>query len=214
MPEISPGRHLKEEKANVFTHAPGILLALGGTPILMKSAAASGASGAQIFGVALFGFSMLVLYLASIIYHSVHDPVRKHTARKFDHIAIYFLIAGTHTPFILKYLDNPKGWVYLAILWGLGLVGTTGKLLAIGKWDRLSLVLYLFMGWMVVFVLPDIWPLISREVLTWIGIGGFFYTAGVIFYIRKEMRYTHAIWHLFVLAGTVGHYVALCIAFG
>jgi hemolysin III len=214
MPENSSTRHLKEEKANVLIHVPGILLALGGSPILMKTAAANGASGGQIFGIALFGVSMLVLYLASIVYHSVHDPARKRTARKFDHIAIYFLIAGTQTPFILKYLDSPKGWVYLTILWGLGLAGTIGKLLAIGKWDRLSLALYLFMGWMAVFVLPDIWPVMSGEVLMWIGIGGFFYTTGVFFYIRKKMPYAHAMWHLFVLAGTAGHYVALWKAFG
>ncbi|MFQ5446308.1 MAG: hemolysin III family protein [Saprospiraceae bacterium] len=214
MPEASPAGHYKEEKANALTHAPGILMAIGGTPYLIKVAAANGASGTQIFGIVLFGVSMLVLYLASTIYHSIHDPERKRMARQFDHIAIYFLIAGTHTPFILKYLDNPKGWVYLFILWGLALIGTIGKLAAIGKWDRLSLVLYLFMGWMVVFVLPDIWPVMSGEVLAWIGTGEFFYTAGVFFYTRKKMPYAHALWHLFVLAGTAGHFVALWKAFG
>ncbi len=214
MPEIPHTRYRNEEKANALTHVPGILMAIGGTPYLIKVAAANGASGTQKSGIILFGVSMLVLYLASTVYHSVHHPARKLVARKFDHIAIYFLIAGTHTPFIFKYLDNPKGWTYLAILWGLGLVGTIGKLTAIGKWDRLSLALYLFMGWMVVFVLPDIWPQMSAGVLTWIGIGGLFYTTGVFFYTRKKMPFAHALWHLFVLGGTAGHFVALWKAFG
>jgi hemolysin III len=212
MPEITPERYRQEEKANALTHGLGVLLSLAGTPVLWNMAASQGASLRQLLGVGLFGASMLVLYLASTIYHSVHDPARKRFCRKLDHIAIYFLIAGTHTPFIIRYLDNAKGWIYLAVLWSFLAIGSLGKLFLLEKWEKLSLVLYLFMGWMFVFVLPDVLSVMSREVLIWIGVGGFFYTAGVIFYTREKMWYAHAVWHLFVLAGTAGHYVALCKA--
>lgn len=213
MSEITLARYLKEEKANAATHGLGVLLALVSTPFLMEKAAGAGATYREMLGVLLFGVSMFLLYLASTLYHSVHKPRPKAFCRKLDHIAIYFLIAGTHTPFILRYLDNAKGWAYLAVLWSLLLLGSLGKLFALNKWERTSLLLYLFMGWMFVFVLPDVWPLISREVVLWIGVGGFFYTAGVLFYVREKMWYAHAVWHLFVLAGTAGHYVALWKAF-
>lgn len=213
MPEITPERYFKEEKANALTHGLGVVLSLLGTPFLWKAAEAVNSTDRQLWGVALFGFSMFVLYLASTVYHSVHQPGPKRFCRKLDHIAIYFLIAGSHTPFIIRYLDNPKGWIYLAILWGLLVIGSLGKLFFLEKWEKLSLVLYLFMGWMFVFVLPDVLPLMNRKVLAWIGIGGLFYTAGVFFYTREKMWYSHAIWHVFVLAGTAGHYVALMQAF-
>ncbi len=208
-----PERYLKEEKASALTHGLGVVLSLAGTPFLWQAAQRANSSERQLLGVALFGFSMFVLYLASTVYHSVHQPDRKRFCRKLDHIAIYFLIAGTHTPFIIKYLDNPTGWIYLAVLWGMLVVGTLGKLFILEKWEKLSLLLYLIMGWMFVFVLPEVLPQMSWKVLAWIGAGGLFYTAGVIFYTKKGMRYSHAIWHVFVLAGTAGHYMALLQAF-
>jgi hemolysin III len=214
MPEITPERYFKEEKANALTHGLGVVLAIVSTPFLLNAADETGASRRELVGVVLFGLSMFILYLASTIYHSVHRPGPKKFCRKLDHIAIYFLIAGTHTPFIIKYLDNTTGWIYLVVLWSLLVLGTVGKLFLLEKWEKLSLLLYLFMGWMFVFVLPVVWPLMSRKVLIWIGIGGLFYTAGVVFYTREKMWYSHAVWHLFVLAGTAGHYVALWKAFG
>jgi hemolysin III len=213
MPEITPERYFKEEKANALTHGVGVVLSIIATPFLWKVAENVDSPSQQLWGVGLFGFSMFILYLASTVYHSVHQPGPKRFCRKLDHIAIYFLIAGTHTPFIIKYIDNLKGWIYLAVLWGLLLLGSLGKLFFLEKWEKLSLVLYLFMGWMFVFVLPDVFPLMSREVLMWIGIGGLFYTVGVIFYTREKMWYSHALWHVFVLAGTAGHYIALWQAF-
>ncbi len=214
MSQIPPERYYKEEKANAIIHGLGVVLSILGIPFLLKVALTADSSQRQVWGVALFGFSMFILYLASTIYHSVHRPGPKRLCRKIDHVAIYFLIAGTHTPFIIRYMDNPKGWIYLATLWGLLLIGALGKLFFIGKWEKLSLLLYLFMGWMFVFILPDVWPLMGWKVLAWIGIGGFFYTSGVIFYTRKKMRYSHAYWHIFVLAGTAGHYIAVLQAFG
>lgn len=213
MPEITPERYFREERANALTHGLGVVLSVVSMPFLWQAAQVINPSERQLWGVGLFGLSMFVLYLASTVYHSVHKPGPKRFCRKLDHIAIYFLIAGSHTPFIIRYLDNPKGWIYLAVLWGLLVIGSFGKLFFLEKWEKLSLVLYIFMGWMFVFVLPDVLPFMSREVLTWIGIGGFFYTVGVIFYTREKMWYSHAIWHIFVLAGTAGHYVALWQAF-
>lgn len=213
MSNITPEQHLREEKANAITHGLGVLLALVSTPFLLKKAADTGASQRELMGIILFGFSMFILYLTSTVYHFVQKPGLKSICRRLDHIAIYFLIAGTHTPFIIKYLNNTTGWVYLSILWSLLAIGTLGKLFILERWEKLSLLLYLSMGWMFIFVLPDIWPLMSRDVLTWIGIGGLFYTAGVWFYTRRKMNYSHAVWHLFVLAGTAGHFVALWKAF-
>lgn len=214
MSNITPEQLSREENANALTHGLGVLSVLIATPFLLKKAADTGASPRELAGVALFGFSMFMLYSASTVYHCVRKPAAKNFCRKLDHISIYFLIAGTHTPFIVKYLQNTTGWIYLTVLWSLLLIGTLGKLfLHMDKWEKISLLLYLSMGWMFVFVLPDVWPLMSRDVLLWIGIGGLFYTAGVYFYTRKNMQYSHAVWHLFVLAGTAGHFVALWKAF-
>ena len=212
MPEYTPERYHLEEKANALTHLPGILLALVATPYLLYVGKQNNASDWQLLGIGLFGFSIFVLYFASTLYHSVHDLKKKKRLRIFDHIAIYFLIAGSHTPFVIRYLDNTKGYVYLAVLWSLLLLGTFGKIFMLEKWERLSLVLYIFMGWMVVFVFPDMLKTMESDVLTWIAIGGLSYTFGVLFFIRKKMFYSHAIWHLFVLAGTAGHAVALWLA--
>ncbi len=209
MPEITPERYYKEERFNAITHGLGLVLALCFSPLLLKNARENGAPDKLFWGVGLFCLSMILLYAVSTLYHCVHQPRAKRHCRKMDHIAIYLLIAGTHTPFIIKYLDNVKGWVYLGILWLLLLIGTFGKLFFLEKWERLSLVLYLFMGWMIVFVLPDVLPLMSLEVLLWIGVGAFFYTSGVFFFVKEKMWYSHSIWHLFVLAGTGGHFVAL-----
>ncbi|MEZ4958345.1 MAG: hemolysin III family protein [Saprospiraceae bacterium] len=212
MPEITPERYYKEECFNALTHGIGIVLAVCFSPLLLENALEKGASARLLWGTGLFCLSMILLYAVSTLYHCVHHPGRKRHCRKMDHIAIYLLIAGTHTPFILRYLDNAKGWLYLGVLWSLLLVGTFGKVFFLERWERLSLVLYLFMGWMFVFVLPDVLPLMRREVLIWIGVGAFFYTSGVFFFVREKMWYSHAIWHVFVLAGTAGHYVALWYA--
>jgi hemolysin III len=214
MPEISPERYYKEERFNAITHALGVLLALFFSPFLLKNARENNVPDQLYWGTGLFCLSMIALYAVSTLYHSVHRPGAKRQCRKLDHIAIYLLIAGTHTPFIIRYLDNGKGWLYLAVLWSLLLLGSVGKLFFLEKWERLSLGLYLFMGWMFVFVLPDVLPLMSREVLLWIGVGAFFYTSGVFFFVREKMWYSHSIWHLFVMAGTAGHYVALWKALG
>jgi hemolysin III len=212
MPELTES-YLKQERANVITHLPGIILALAGTPMLAMLAASNSASAFQQSGIWLYGISMLMVYTASVLYHSVQDESRKRMLRKADHIAIYFLIAGTHTPVIFKYLDDWRGYVYLVVLWSLALAGIIGKMVALEKWPKLSLTLYLLMGWMFVAVLPFIWHLIRNEVLIWIAIGGVFYCIGAVFYARKRPVYFHAVWHLFVLAGTLSHFVAMWNAY-
>lgn len=197
------------EKANTLTHVPGIFLALIGTPFLIREALLENTDMMKLIGIWIFGISMLMVYSASVLYHSVRDEGRKLFCRKLDHIAIYFLIAGTHTPIIVKYLSGISLWAYLIILWGLAIAGIIGKIAAIGKWPKLSLALYLAMGWMFVFVLPFIWKDLSAPVLLWIAIGGLAYSLGAIFYARKKPEYFHAIWHLFVVMGSAGHFVAV-----
>ena len=209
MPEFTAQQYKKEELANASTHGIGILLCLLSTPFLIQFATQKGADSNQLFGLWIFCFSMMVLYAISTIYHSVHSVKWKPFCQKLDHIAIYFLIAGSHTPFILSYLNNTKGWIYLAILWGLGLLGSLGKIFYFDKWEKPSLFLYIFMGWMVIFIIPDLIPIMQKTVFLWIAIGGFFYTLGVYFFVNDSKPYFHAIWHVFVLAGTTGHYVAL-----
>lgn len=209
MPEFTAEQYKKEEFANAVTHGIGILLSILSTPFLIQFAKENKANSDQIFGLSIFCFSMLVLYSLSTLYHSVHTLKWKPLCQKLDHIAIFFLIAGSHTPFILSYLNNTKGWVYLAVLWGLGILGSLGKIFYFEKWEKPSLFLYIFMGWMVVFILPDLIPVMPREVFIWIGIGGIFYTVGVYFFVNDYRPYFHAVWHIFVLAGTAAHYVAL-----
>jgi hemolysin III len=209
MPEFQDDQYKKEEFANALTHGIGILLSILGTPFLIQFASDKNANSSELFGLGIFCFSMVILYTLSTIYHSVHTLKWKPFCRKLDHIAIFLLIAGSHTPFILSYLNNTKGWTYLAILWGLGILGSIGKIFFFEKWEKPSLLLYIFMGWMVVFILPDLMPIIPKEVFLWIGFGGFSYTVGVYFFVKDNKFYFHTIWHIFVLGGTASHYMAL-----
>ncbi|MEZ5042490.1 MAG: hemolysin III family protein [Saprospiraceae bacterium] len=198
-----------EEKANVLTHGFGILAGLALTPFLIYRATGI---PLQLFGVLIFSLSLLAVYTSSTIYHSVQSERMKFAWRKIDHISIYFLIAGTHTPFLLLFLNNSTGIIYLWILWGLVLLGILYKLFFFDRWEWLSLVLYLGMGWMAAFTLPLMLKVIPMASFNWIIVGGICYTLGVFFYAFKRIPYNHAIWHLFVLGGSSGHYVAVWMA--
>lgn len=201
----------KEELANSVSHGIGILLLLVAVPLLISWTAIHG-NAPQLWGVCIFGFSMLLLYTSSTIYHSIVDLPLKKTFQLIDHISIFFLIGGSYTPFMLTFLNNTRGYTVLAVVWGLAAVGIVYKIFYIGKSKWIGVTLYMLMGWLVVFVGNDIVSQMSTTALIWLVAGGLSYTIGVIFYKWEKLTYHHAIWHLFVLGGTASHYVALFLS--
>lgn len=198
----------KEELANALSHGFGLVLGLIGIPFLIQKALEkSGVT--SLIGVIAFSLGILMVYTFSTVYHAAKNPKWKSKLQVLDHIAIYFLIAGSYTPMVLTVLKQDKAMIFLSILWGSVLVGTFFKLFFTGRFKILSVVIYLTMGWLAVFFFQDILARISLETLVWIGAGGMAYTIGVFFYIKSERMYFHTIWHLFVLAGTASHFVAV-----
>jgi hemolysin III len=198
----------KEELANALSHGFGLLLGLIGIPFLIMRAMENGRFSALIAALA-FALGILMVYTSSTLYHAAKDQKLKNRLQIVDHIAIYFLIAGSYTPMVLAVLKQDKAILFLAILWGSVLVGTFFKLFYTGRFKILSVVIYLTMGWLAVFFFQDILERISFTTLAWIGAGGLAYTIGVYFYIKSEKPFFHSIWHLFVLAGTISHFVAV-----
>ena len=185
------GDHLhqiRDEIANALTHGLGAAAALAGGAVLITLAAIHG-DGWQLAGAIVFGITLLLLYTASTLYHAIQHPIAKGRLKVFDHCAIYLLIAGTYTPFTLIGLRGPWGWGLFAAIWTIALAGVVFKLFHTGRFPRLSTALYVAMGWLLA--------------------GGVFYTLGTYFYHRESIPYAHAIWHLFVIAGSVCHFVAV-----
>jgi hemolysin III len=201
----SPG----EELANALTHGLGLLASLVGLPVLVLAAATRGERTAVI-GASVFGATLVALYASSTLYHATRHPTRKQLFRLVDHAAIYLLIAGTYTPFTLGVLRGRWGWVLFGVVWTLAALGVLFKLLfGSGRYSRLSTALYLGMGWVAIFVIkPLIAALPAAGLLLLVG-GGLCYTAGVVFYVDKRRSWTHPVWHLFVMGGSVCHYFAV-----
>ena len=198
----------KQELANSLTHGLGLLAGMVGVTLLLSLAVRT-SSAAVVVSAAVYSFSLLLTYLASTLYHSIQHNEIKRVLHKIDHIAIYFLIAGSYTPFVLIYLDSTTGWTFLAALWSLAAAGVVYKLFWLGKYKRFSLFFYLGMGWMMLFVAKPFLENLPLVCIAWIVIGGFFYTAGVVFFVWKRFTYHHAIWHLFVMGGSLSHYIAV-----
>ncbi len=201
----------REELANSLTHGFGLLFGIISLPILLVLTAQNG-NIAGLVGVSVYGFSFLMLFAFSTLYHSFQHPALKSIFQKIDHISIYFLIAGTYTPLILLYLFNATGIALLSGLWGLAALGIVFKLFFTGKFEKLSLLIYLGMGWAIIFVAKPFFANMSVGVLSLIATGGGLYTLGVVFYAWEKLPYNHAIWHLFVLAAGICHYVAVLLA--
>jgi hemolysin III len=196
----------RSEIASAFTHGIGIPLSLLGAYFLLSQPPLSYAQWWSLF---IFGASMLMVYGSSTLYHSATQARVKYYLRKLDHISIYFLIAGTHTPFLVFYLPNRIGMIYLIIIWGTVLAGTIYKTFFFDRWPWLSLSLYLLMGWMGAFTIPFMWDQMPASIFWNILWGGLAYTSGVVFFVWHKLPYHHAIWHLFVLAGTGFHFWAI-----
>jgi hemolysin III len=201
---------LHEELANAITHGIGAVLAVVGTVFLILLAVWSG-DWWRILSVTIYGFSMVLLYTASTLYHSFMRPHIKRWLRKLDHAAIYLLIAGTYTPFVLIALRQPRGIALLVAVWIMALSGIIFKLFYTGRYDRISTLFYVGMGWSALWMIGDLMEVLPPPGLVWMVAGGLSYTGGVVFYLWQRLPFNHAIWHLFVLGGTVCHYVAVLL---
>lgn len=197
-----------EEAAHAISHGVGAVLAIVALPALIVLAAAR-RDPWSIAGTAVFGLSMIALYAASTLYHAERRPAHKARWRRLDHAAIYLLIAGTYTPFLLGALRGPLGWTLLVAQWTIATIGVAVKLRrgAEGRW--LSTGLYLAMGWMAAFAARPMIAAIGADGVWWLFAGGLCYTGGVVFYVSKRVRYAHFTWHLCVLGGTACHAVAV-----
>ena len=197
-----------EEFANALTHGLGAAAALGAGAVLVTLVALHG-DGWQLAGAIVFSACLLLLYLASTLYHAIPHPVAKARLKVFDHCAIYLLIAGTYTPFTLVGLRGPWGWGLFGAIWACALAGVVFKLFYTGRFQRLSTLLYVAMGWLAIVALRPMLDALDAWTLGWLLAGGAFYTLGTAFYLRRTMRFSHAVWHLFCIAGSVCHYIAV-----
>ncbi|KRD34516.1 MULTISPECIES: hemolysin III family protein [unclassified Lysobacter] len=199
---------VREEIANALTHGLGATAALAGGAVLITLAALYG-DGWQLVGATVFGISLLLLYVASTLYHAIQHPIAKARLKVFDHCAIYLLIAGTYTPFTLIGLRGPWGWGLFAAIWALAFAGIVFKLFYTGRFKLLSTGIYIAMGWLVIVAIKPLLGALDTWTLGWLLAGGLCYTLGTVFYHRPKLPYSHAIWHMFVIAGSVCHYISV-----
>lgn len=200
---------IKEEIWSSLIHGIGVALSIAALVILVTLSSIYGDVWAVV-STAIFGTSMIVLYTASTLYHAIQNQKIKTRLKKFDHISIYYLIAGSYTPFLLVCMRGPVGWTVFGIVWGLALIGTFLKLFTQGSGTKIwSIALYLIMGWMILFASKTLVAELPKIGLVFLILGGLFYTLGIFFYIWKSKKYTHAIWHFFVLLGTIMHFFAV-----
>ena len=198
----------KEEKLNVISHFIGLLLSVVALVLLVVKASLFG-NALHIVSFSIFGASLIVLYAASTLYHFSQAPKLRQRLNIFDHAAIYILIAGTYTPFTLVVLNGWVGWTIFGVSWGLALFGVIFKLFFTGKFDKISTIAYVLMGWLIVFAVKPLIHNLPTEGLLWLLAGGLFYTVGAVLYSFKSMKYNHAIFHVFVLLGSFSHFMAV-----
>lgn len=199
-----------EEMLNTATHGVGALASTVGGSVLVTLAALTG-DGWQLLGAAVYSVSLLLLFSASTLYHAVRHRVAKARLRVFDHAAIYVLIAGTYTPFTLGALRGPGGWALLAVVWALAAAGIVFKLFCTGRFPRLSTATYLAMGWLALAAAGPLVRALPTQALLWLLAGGLAYTVGTLFFHSRRLPFAHAIWHVFVLAGSACHFVAVAM---
>jgi len=206
-----PNTQIQQELVNSIVHGFGIIFGIVSIPILIAFAIKSN-NTPGVIGAAIYGFCFLQLFTFSTLYHGFQHAQAKRIFEILDHISIYFLISGTYTPFLLIYMNNAFGITLLAVLWGLTAIGIVFKIFFTGKWDIISTFVYIAMGCIMIVGGRTFFETIPAEVLTMILIGGALYLLGVIFYLWKKYPYNHAVWHFFVLAAAVCHYVAILLA--
>ena len=199
---------LFEEKINVLSHGTGILLSILAMVFLAIRAAENG-DGYHISSAIVFGSSLILLYAASTLYHSAKSRKWRYAFNIIDHASIYILIAGTYTPFTLITLNGKVGWTVFGVIWGLAIVGAVLKLFFAGRYNLFSTIMYVLMGWIIVFASKPLIASLSTEGLVWLAAGGVFYTIGAVFFILDKIKLNHAIFHIFVLLGSFCHFVSI-----
>lgn len=201
-----------EERLNIWTHGFGFVGATVGLVLLLVRAFEYG-NGWHQFSFAVFGLSMMILYAASTLYHGAKEPKMRYRLKIFDHAAIFVLIAGTYTPFTLVTLHGRIGWIIFGSVWGIALAGVVLKLFFTGRYDRLSTLMYVAMGWIIILAINPMMENLSTTGLFWISAGGIAYTLGAVLYSINRLPFNHAIFHVFVLAGTFCHFwtVYFCV---
>lgn len=207
-PLITSDYSIKEEWANSISHAIGIIAGMIGL-YLMVLKGYHHLTALQLFGVIIYGISIITLFTCSTLYHAVQHSILKNKLKLADHLAIYFLIAGTYTPLMLITMHDLQSTILLGIIWILAIAGIVFKCLFLHRFEKLSLTIYLIMGWLCIFIIKPLIANLSNSGLYLLVIGGLFYSLGVIFYAYKRIPYNHAIWHVFVLLGAFSHF--LCI---
>jgi hemolysin III len=200
----------KEEIANAITHGIGALLSIAALVLLVVIASFQG-SAWHVTGFAIFGSTMLVLYMSSTLYHAFTNQRVKNLFRKFDHMSIFLLIAGTYTPFCLTVLNNWIGWTVLGIVWTCAIAGIIVKAFHTGKHEKLSTFLYVMMGWIILPAVKPLYDAVSIEVFVFLMAGGACYTIGTYFFLKDSKKYYHSIWHVFVLSGTIAHFFSVLL---
>jgi hemolysin III len=204
---VPPHTNLGDILANAITHGIGFGLAVTGAVYLIIAAARG--SMRLIVSCAIFAASLVLVYLFSTLYHSLVRTRARHVFHVLDHASIYVLIAGTYTPFTLVSLRGPQGWILFAIVWALAVAGVVFKSFAVGRYVVASTLVYLLQGWLAIFVVRSLVDALGWHGILWLGAGGAAYTLGVAFFALDRLRYFHATWHVFVLAGSVAHYFAV-----
>ena len=197
----------KEERINALSHAFGALLAVLATALMLIKGYSL--STWQFFGLVIYGLSMILLFSSSAIYHFSQNEQKRYWYKKLDHTAIYYLIAGTYTPFLAIAIPTTKAHNLLIALWLIAAIGTLFKLVFIHRFQKISLIAYLVMGWLAVLVMDDMQRYLDPACLKLLILGGIAYTVGALFYALKRVRYTHAIWHIFVLIGAGSQFLAI-----
>lgn len=198
----------REELANSITHALGAVLSVVGLVLLVVFAMRNGDAW-HVVSTAIFGTTLVLLYTASTLYHSLRGDLLKQRLQKFDHAAIFLLIAGTYTPFVLVTLRGPWGWSLFGVVWGLAIAGVTIKFWLAGRFRLVSTLIYLAMGWLVMVALKPLLAALPAGGMRLLVGGGLCYTGGAAFYLWKRLPYHHAIWHLCVLGGSACHWAAI-----
>ena len=197
-----------EEIANSITHGIGTALSIVALVILIVLAAKQNDTW-RIVSFSIYGTTLILLYLASTLYHAIQHEKTKKLFRILDHSSIFLLIAGTYMPFLLVSLRGSWGWSLFGTIWSLAIIGIVFKSIFIHKFKKISVVVYVLMGWLIVIALKPMLHHIEQGGLRWLAAGGLSYTSGVIFYAMKSLKFSHAIWHLFVLGGSISHFFAI-----
>jgi hemolysin III len=197
-----------EEKINIYSHALGLFLSVIALVLLVLRASMYG-NVWHVVSFSIFGASLIILFAASTVYHSATNSVIRARLRIFDHAAIYVLIAGTYTPFTLVTLAGSTGWVLFGISWGMALSGIVLKIFFTGRYELVSTLMYVFMGWIIIFAIKPLVNNLSSEGIFWLVAGGAAYTLGAILYAIKRVKFNHAIFHVFVLMGAFFQFIAV-----